>query len=119
MMLPEAYSRFRDEFTGLLDERFYTADWLDCQIFNGAIRVLGNDRAAILFKFERYPTGWLELQGMAAAGDLATIKDELIPEAEALAKGMGCRSAIIESREAWVRLLPDYKQHQVRIIKEL
>jgi len=118
-MMPESYDRFRDEFVGLLDERFHTADWLDCQVFNGAIRVLGNDRAAILFKFERYPTGHLQLQGMAAAGDLATIKDELIPAAEALAKGMGCKSAIIESREAWVRLLPDYQQSQVRIIKEL
>ncbi len=118
-MLPEAYARFRNDFAGLLDERFYTLDWLDCQVFNGAIRVLGDDKAAILFKFERYPTGWLELQGMAAAGNLATIKDELIPAAEALAKGMGCKSAIIESREAWVRLLPDYQQHQVRIFKEL
>jgi hypothetical protein len=118
-MIPEAYTRFRDELVGLLDERFYTADWLDCQVFNGAIRVMGDESAAILFKFERYPTGWLELQGMAAAGDLATIKDELIPAAEALAQGMGCKSAIIESRAAWVRLLPDYTQHQVRIIKEL
>lgn len=117
--MPEAYTRFRDDFIGLLDERFYTADWLDCQIFNGAIRVMGDERAAILFKFERFPTGHLQLQGMAAAGDLGTIKDELIPAAEALAKGMGCKSAIIESRAALVRLLPDYQQHQVRIIKEL
>lgn len=117
--MPPAYTRFRDELAGILDERFYTLDWLDCQVFNGAIRVLGNDDAVILFKFERFPTGHLQLQGMAAAGDLATIKNELIPAAEALAKGMGCNSAIIESREAWVRLLPDYKQHQVRIFKEL
>lgn len=119
MMLPMPYTMFREDFAGLLDERFYNIEWLDCQVFNGAIRVLGDERAAILFKFERYPTGWLELQGMAAAGDLAVIKDELIPAAEALAKQMGCKSAIIESREAWVRLLPDYQQHQVRIFKEL
>lgn len=118
-MLPDAYTRFRNDFAEILDERFYTIDWLDCQVFNGAIRAMGDNRAAILYKFERYPTGWLELQGMAAAGDLAVIKDELIPAAEALAKQMGCGSAIIESRGAWVRLLPDYQQHQVRIIKEL
>jgi hypothetical protein len=116
-MFPEAYTRFRDDFVGLLDDRFYTADWLDCQVFNGAIRVMGDENAAILFKFERYPTGWLELQGMAAAGDLATIHKELIPAAERLAQDMGCGSAEIESREAWVRLLPDYTVHQIKIKK--
>lgn len=118
-MLPDAYTRFRNDFAGLLDERFHNIEWLDCQVFNGAIRALGDERAAILFKFERYPTGLLELQGMAAAGDLEVIKDELIPAAEALAKQMGCTSARIESREAWVRLLPDYQHCQTSIIKEL
>lgn len=117
--MPQAYTRFRDELAGILDARFHTVEWLDCQVFNGAIRVLGNDDAVILFKFERYPTGWLELQGMAAAGDLATIKDELIPAAEELAKAMGCGSARIDSRSAWVRLLPDYQQYQTSIMKEL
>jgi hypothetical protein len=111
--------KFRAEIESILDTRFYTMAWLDMQIANGAIRVLGDDRAVILFKFERYPTGWLELQGMAAAGDLAVIKDELIPDAEALAKSMGCGSASIESRAAWVKLLPDYQIYQTKIIKEL
>ena len=119
MMLPMPYTMFREDFAGLLDERFYTIEWLDCQVFSGAIRAMGDERAAILYKFERYPTGLLELQGMAAAGDLAVIKDELIPAAEALAKQMGCTSARIESREAWVRLLPDYQHCQTSIIKEL
>ena len=119
MMRPMPYTMFREDFAGLLDERFYTIEWLDCQVFNGAIRAMGDERAAILYKFERYPTGLLELQGMAAAGDLAVIKDELIPAAEALAKQMGCTSARIESREAWVRLLPDYQHCQTSIIKEL
>ena len=119
MMLPMPYTMFREDFAGLLDERFYTIEWLDCQVFNGAIRAMGDERAAILYKFERYPTGLLELQGMAAAGDLAVIKDELIPAAETLAKQMGCTSARIESREAWVRLLPDYQHCQTSIIKEL
>ena len=116
-MLPEAYTRFRDEFAGILDSRFYTMDWLDCQVSNGAIRVLGNDKAAILYKFERYPTMWLELQGMAAAGDLETIKNELIPAAELVAKAMGCGSAEIASRPAWAKLLKDYEVHQVSIKK--
>jgi hypothetical protein len=116
-MLPDAYARFRNEFAGLLDERFYTIDWLDCQVFNGAIRAIGNDKAAILFEFKRYPTGWVELHGMAAAGDLDTIKDELIPAAELIAKEMGCGSAEIASRPAWAKLLKDYEVHQVSIKK--
>lgn len=115
----DAYTRFRDELAGLLDERFHTIEWLDCQVENGAIRVKGNDKAVILFELKRYPTGWVELQGMAAAGDLATIKEELIPAAERLARSMGCKSARIESREAWGRLLPDYQLYQTTIIREL
>lgn len=117
MMLPMPYTMFREDFAGLLDERFYNIEWLDCQVANGAIRVLGNDKAVILFEFKRYPTGWLELQGMAAAGDLETIKYELIPAAENVAKGMGCGSAQIESRAGWVKLLKDYEVHQITIKK--
>lgn len=112
-----SYTRFRDELAAILDERFYTVEWLDHQIATSAIKFLATDDAIILFKFEVYPTGWLELQGMAAAGDLATIKDELIPAAENLAKTMGCGSAEIASREAWVRLLPDYEIYQTTIKK--
>lgn len=116
-MMPPAYLQFRDELISILDTRYYTADWLDCQVQNFAIRYLATETAIILFKFERYPTGFLELQGMAAAGDLGSIKDELIPAAEELAKGMGCGGAEISSRAAWAKLLPDYEIHQVTIKK--
>lgn len=114
-----AYLRFRDELAGILDERFYTIEWLDCQVENGAIRCMGDDKAVILFEFKKYPTGWLELTGLAAAGELAGIM-ELITQAEELAKSMGCGSAEIASRLAWVRLLEDagYKQYQCNIKKE-
>lgn len=120
-MMPPAYERFRAELAGALDERFHTIEWLDCQVFNGNIRVIGNERAVILFQFEKYPTGWLELQGMAAAGDLGSIKCELIPAAEELAKAMGCGTTEIESREGWSRTLKDhgYEVYQVKIKKAL
>lgn len=116
-----SYERWRDELAGILDERFYTLGWLDTQVFNGAIRTLSTDTAIILFKFERYPTGWLELQGMAAAGDLESIKDELIPQAEALAKSMGCGSARIDSREGWGKVLKSqgYAPYQFGVLKAL
>ncbi len=118
-MLPESYTRFRDDLAEILDQRFYSIDWLDCQVFNGAIRVLGNDKAVILYEFKRYPTMWLELQGMAAAGDLETITNVLIPAAEIVAKDMGCGSAQIESRAGWSRVLKDYEVHQTTIKKYL
>lgn len=118
-MIPEAYARFRDEIASALDPRFYTIEWLDQQVETGALCSIGNDKAVIIFGFERYPTGWLELQGTAAAGDLETVKNELIPAAEAIGRSLGCKSARIDSRAAWVRLLPDYQQYQTSIIKEL
>ncbi len=112
--------RFRDELIALLDPRFYTASWLECQIYNGAIRTLESENAIILYELKRYPTGWLELIGLAAAGDLAEIKDILIPNAEVIAKNLGCKSAEISSRPAWARLMEDagYQQYQVAIKKE-
>ena len=111
------YEEWRDEFAKILDERFYTISWLDCQVTNGAIGCMGNEQAAILYEIKTYPTGFKELQGMAAAGDLDAIKESLIPAAESLAKSMGCGSAEISSREAWVRLLPDYEIYQTTIKK--
>ena len=113
------YQRFRNELAGILDTRFYTIEWLDCQVANFAIRYLATDDAIILFKFERYPTGWLELQGEAAAGNLASIKDILIPQAEVMARALGCGSAQIESREGWAKALKSsgYELHQTTIKK--
>ena len=120
-MTPEPYTRFRDELASALDPRFYTIEWLDQQIETGALCSIGNDKAVIIFGFEQYPTGWLELQGTAAAGDLATIKDELIPAAEAIGRSIGCGTAEIESREGWARALKvnGYDIFQVKIKKAL
>lgn len=120
-MLPEAYLRHRNEIAGILDVRKHSIEWLDVQIANGAIRTLATDDAIILFKFERYPTGWLELQGMAAAGTLESIKNELIPAAEELARSMKCGTAQIESTAGWSRVLKSrgYEEYQLTIEKVL
>jgi len=115
----KAYLRYRQEIADMLDTRFYTIGWLDMQIDCGAFRVLGCDDAVIVFGFERYPTGWFELQGIVAAGCLKSIQTVLIPQAEALAQELGCGSAEIESREGWVKLLQPqgYELHQTKIKK--
>lgn len=116
-MMPEAYERFRDEFAALSPER-YPADYIDRQVWTGAWRCWGNDRAAILAEIRTYPSGLREVHGLGAAGDVRAIID-LIPFAEAWGAQAGCRLASIESRQAWGKLLPGYEVEQVRIVKEL
>ena len=115
------YERHRDQFANMLDSRFYTIEWLDYQIVTGAIQVLSSATAAILYEFKTYPTGWKELNGMAAAGKLESIINELIPAAEEIAKAMGCGSAQIESRAGWGKKLKPsgYRPFQYGIIKFL
>lgn len=116
-MMPIAYEAFRSELASALDPKTHTIGWLDCQVANGAIRVLGNDKAVILYEFKQFPTGWRELHGMLAAGDLTTVVNELIPAAESIAQSTGCGAAEIASRPGWVKLLKDYEVHQVSIKK--
>lgn len=116
-MMPPAYEAFRSELASALDPKTHTIGWLDCQVANGAIRVLGNDKAVILYEFKQFPTGWCELHGMLAAGDLATVVSELIPAAETIAQNTGCGAAEIASRPGWAKLLKDYEVHQVSIKK--
>ena len=115
------YQKFRDELAGILDERFYTIEWLDCQVANFAIRYLATDDAIILFEIKRYPTGWLSLHGLAAAGDMESIINVLIPNAEELAREIGCGTAEIVSRQGWGKALKSfgYEPYQFGIIKNL
>lgn len=120
-MMPEAYERFRDEFIALDPER-YPADYIDRQVWTGAWQCAGNDKAAILYKIEAFPSGAREVQGLAAAkADDATLDHikALIPIAEQYGREAGCRWASIESHPAWARLLPGYEPSQLRIVREL
>ena len=59
------------------------------------------------------------MQNQAAMGNLASIKDILIPQAEVMARALGCGSAQIASREAWAKALKSsgYELHQTTIKK--
>jgi hypothetical protein len=111
------YLRFRDELIAL-DPEHYPAWYIDQQVTLGLWRCWGSDKAAILAEIRNYPSGALELHGLAAVGDLAEIV-RLIPLAEEWGKQAGCTRAVIESRPAWARVLPDYELHQVSVRKEL
>lgn len=55
------------------------------------------------------------------AGDMETIKSELIPRAEAWAKANGATRATIDGRRGWVRALKDmgFKEESVTLGKVL
>lgn len=116
----QSYQRHRAEIAELLDSRCYSIEWLDCEVLNGRIRLIGDDRAVIAFEVKQYPAGARELHGMVAAGDLAAIL-ELIGQAEQWARGQGIAFASIASRPGWAKLLKGrgYEPHQVEIRKEL
>lgn len=113
----DAYMAFRDAFVAL-DPDHYPADWIDTQVAHGTWRCFGTDKAAILAEIRTYPSGVRELHGIAAAGEVGEIK-RLIGVAEHWGRACGATRAVIESRPAWARLLPDYELHQVAVRKDL
>jgi hypothetical protein len=110
----------REAFAALLDPKRYDIAWLDGEVWSGRIMCWANEAAAILAKTITYPTGAWDIHGMAAAGDLAAIK-ELIGKAEDWARGAGALAAEIASRPGWERALKadGYEPHQQVLRKEL
>lgn len=119
MTWQEAYARWREEFAKALDPEFYSIGWLDGRVANGSAQFFSTDRAAILTELRTYPTGWIELHGLVAAGDRSEIKNRLIPEAENFGQMSGAKSAVIQSRPGWAREMKahGYSTFQVAIRK--
>lgn len=116
-----AYQRFRDRFRVALDERLYPIGYLDALILSGEAEFLSTDTAAIVFAIKVYPSGLRDVHGLVAAGDMAAIVNDLIPQAEAWGRECGCEGALIESRPGWARVLKDngYETLQVSVRKAL
>jgi len=116
----EAYFAHRDAIEAMLDRSFYPIEWVDGQVWTGAIQTRGDERAVIGFELKSYPGGAREIHGMFAAGDLDCIL-KLISDAEDFGRECGCTHATISSRAGWARLLAKrgYRPHQQTIIKEL
>lgn len=100
----DAYRKFRDGFAEALDPRFYTIEWLDGEIEAGRALLWSTATAAIVAEVREYPTGAKVIHSICAAGDLEEIQ-HLIARAESWASEAGCMAVIIESRDAWARIL--------------
>lgn len=116
-----AYLQWRAALIATLDPRLYTAEWLDEQVMSGRFILLANRDAAILASVQIYPTGLKEIQGELATGKRETIVSALIPCIEREAKAAGCSSALIQSRQGWIRVMRKfgYNLHQSSIRKAL
>lgn len=99
------YSRFRKQFAAILDPAYYTIEWLDERVRSGEFQVFTAADSAILTQVKTYPTGLKELHGQVATGELREILSVLIPSALNFGRSIGCRVAVIESREGWSRAL--------------
>ena len=123
MIVPDwaGYLRFRTQIASVMDPRFYTVEWLDQQILSGAHSLFVGDSAAIVTEIRTYPTWARELHGVVAAGDLAEIRDILIPQALEYGRLFGCVQAVIESREGWGPVLKNmgFEKHQTTFRKAL
>lgn len=115
------YCQFRPAFADTVDERYYPLTWLDSRVLDGSAQFRSSDNAAIIFEQRFYPGGISDVHGLIAAGDLAEIVTELIPEAEAWGRRRGCVAAVIESRLGWAKAMGafGYEPHQLAIRKEL
>ena len=119
--LPADYLRFRDQFEKATDPAFHPIEWLDQVMASRDAGIRASENAAIIFEVRNYPGGARVIHGLVAAGDLAEIRDVLIPEAEDFARSAGCTHAIIESRPGWAKVLKGqgYAPHQTAVMKEL
>ncbi len=122
MMVPHwaGYLERRDTFAEVMDERYYTLDWLDRRILEGRAQFMWSDNAAIIVELRQYPGGAMDVHGLIAAGDKDEIVNELIPQAEAWGKENGAIAGVVESRPGWVRALKPfgYEIAQVAVRKE-
>ena len=114
------YQSFRDEFSKVIDERYFPLSWLDDRILSGRAMFLSSDHAALIVELRQYPGGALDAHVLIAAGDKGEITGELTTQAEAWARDNGCTAAVVESREGWKRALAPlgYEPHQLVLRKE-
>lgn len=114
----DEYQQRRESIGAILDERKWPLAWLDSEILNERATVLANDRAVIVVALRKYPGGLIEIHGLVAAGEVESIK-ELVAKAECWGRAHGAQIGSISSRRAWVKLMPEYRETQVTIEKEL
>lgn len=87
------------------------------EIESGKAQLWPTAKSAMVTIVESYPTGFREVKGWLAGGDLDEIKST-IPVIEAWAEKAGCDRAVILGRKGWARAF-DYEPTMSVMVKEL
>jgi hypothetical protein len=77
------YLHWRPVILEAIDQRLYNAEWLDREVHYGRAHFWRSPNAAALTEIRIYPTGVADLHGLVAVGDVAEVRDILVPQAEA------------------------------------
>lgn len=114
------WARFRDLFASAMSDGFWTIEDLEQKIAHRRAFFFPGKGAALVGQIEVYPGGARAFQALWAVGDVDEIA-RMVPGVEAMARMMGCQSALIEGRPAWKRVLESqgYKVWSVTLHKEL
>lgn len=88
------------------------------EIESGRAQLWPSPHAAMVTVVKEHPTGFSEVLGWLAGGDLSEIKP-LIPTIEKWAKQAGCHRAVIMGRKGWSRAFDGYEPSLAVMVKEI
>lgn len=114
-----SYEEWRRRLAAANDERLIPIGWIDRLLADGLAQFWATDQAAIVTQIVDYPGGARVVKALAAAGRKADIAGPLGDQIEQWARSQGCVLSMVEGREGWRRLRPDYRHYQAILIKEL
>lgn len=112
------YLHWRDRLGEANDPAFYPLEYQDYLLASGNGHFWEAPTAAMVTELKPYPSGAIACVVYAAAGDMAALMD-MKPQIEAWAKARGCTHCMIEGRDGWRKVHPDYRHHKTVIVKEL
>lgn len=114
------YLRWRPAFAAAMDARLHTPEWLDARILAGSAQFWRSEHAAAVTEIRNYPAGAYDVHGLVAAGDIAEVRDQIIPRVEAWGRSIGALGIVVESRPGWARALRSrgFEPHQLAVRKD-
>lgn len=110
----EAYFHWRPLLIEALDGRYFNGEWLDCQVMSGRAVFLHDEHSSLIAEVKFYPTGATDVAVICAAGDARRMCSTWVPVLEEIANRNGSLAVIVDSRQAWARLLKGFGFEEYR-----
>ena len=96
----------------------YAKEDVWAEVASGQSQLWPLANSVVVTTLRTYPTGYRELRGWLAAGEVAEIA-ALEPFICGWAKENGCQRFVLTGRRGWVKALPGYREKAVFLTKEL